>query len=147
MRQHDRAEDGQEEDQIERRDHRQGDSGHHSLFAPPLLLSQTFGFARVFQQARMIGQFQSARFAEFRLLLGLRSALWAVHSGLPHSFNFFFTCAGTPATSDSGGTSLMTTEPAPDTEPRPTRTGATSIVSEPIFTSSSINVGCFCLPS
>src|SRR5262245_23514233 len=147
MRQHDRAEDGQEEDQIERRDHRQGDSGHHSFFAPPLLLSHAFGFARLFQQARMIRQLQPARFTEIRFLLGLCSALGTVHSGAPHSFNFFFTCAGTPATSESGGTSLMTTEPAPDTEPRPTRTGATSMVSEPIFTSSSINVGFFCLPS
>src|SRR5262245_219948 len=147
MRQRDRAEDDQEDDQVERRDHHQRDAPHQPPFAPPLLLSYTFGFARLFQQARMIRQLQPARFAEFRLLLGLRSALWAVHSGVPHSFSFFFTWAGTPATSESGGASLMTTDPAPVTEPRPTRTGATSIVSEPIFTSSSMNVGFFCLPS
>src|SRR5215475_6383216 len=138
---------GQEDNKVERRGHHPPDAIDHPLFSPPLLLSHTFGFARLFQKARMIGQLQPARFAEFRLLFGLCSALWTVHSGAPHSFNFFFTCAGTPATSESGGTSLVTTDPAPVIEPRPTRTGATSIVSDPIFTSSSINVGFFCLPS
>ena len=52
----------------------------------------------------------------------------------------FFTFAGTPATSVFGGTSSVTTEPAPVTAPLPTRTGATSIVSEPILTRSSITV-------
>src|ERR1043165_6088555 len=63
-----------------------------------------------------------------------------------YSFSFFLACAGTPATSESGGTSLVITDPAPETEPCPTRTGATSIVSDPIFTSSSMNVGFLFLP-
>src|SRR5437867_3237445 len=54
--------------------------------------------------------------------------------------SFFLTTAGTPATSVSGGTSSVTTEPAAVTEPLPTLTGATSIVSEPILTLSSIIV-------
>src|SRR5205085_6594737 len=68
-------------------------------------------------------------------------------SGVCSSCNCFLTTAGTPATSVSGGTSLVTTAPAPVTEREPTRTGATSIVSEPIRTLSSMMVGCFCLPS
>src|SRR5262249_29371113 len=147
MRQRDRAEDDQKDDQVERRDHRQDDSARHPPFAPPLLVGHALGLTRFFEQARVVGQLQSARLAEIRLLFSLCSALGAVHVGIPHSLSFFFTCAGTPATSESGGTSLMTTEPAPVTEPRPTRTGATSMVSEPIFTSSSIKVGFFCLPS
>src|SRR6185503_21381010 len=62
-------------------------------------------------------------------------------------FNFLFTSAGTPATNESGGTSLVTTEPAPVTDLAPTRTGATSIVSDPTLTSSSIIVSCLFLPS
>src|SRR5215471_21590791 len=57
----------------------------------------------------------------------------------PHALpSFFFTTAGTPTASDSGGMSLVTTAPAPVTAPLPTRTGATSIVSLPILTLSSI---------
>src|SRR5687768_3041072 len=62
-------------------------------------------------------------------------------------FNFFFISAGTPATSESGGTSFVTTDPAPVIDRAPTRTGATNIVSEPILTSSSIIVSCLFLPS
>src|SRR5688572_16955103 len=62
-------------------------------------------------------------------------------------FSFFFTSAGTPATSESGGTSFVTTDPAPVIDLAPTLTGATSIVSEPILTSSSMIVSCLCLPS
>src|SRR6185503_5805118 len=61
--------------------------------------------------------------------------------------SFFLTTAGTPTASESAGTSLVTTLPAPVTEPRPTRTGATSIVSLPIFTSSSMIVSFFRMPS
>src|SRR5437016_438292 len=57
-----------------------------------------------------------------------------------NSVSFFLTFAGTPATKVLGGTSSVTTEPAPVTAPRPTRTGAISMVSEPIFTWSSITV-------
>jgi len=53
----------------------------------------------------------------------------------------------TPATSVFAGTSSMTTAPAAVTEPLPTVTGATSIVSDPILTLSSMIVGCLCLPS
>src|SRR5262245_1786289 len=62
-------------------------------------------------------------------------------------FTFFFIVAGTPTASESGGTSFVTTAPAPVTEPLPTRTGATSIVSLPILTSSSIVVSCLRTPS
>src|SRR5438093_7895674 len=63
-------------------------------------------------------------------------------SGHDHDswFSFFLTFAGTPATSVFGGTSSVTTEPAAVTAPLPTRTGATSMVSEPILTWSSITV-------
>src|SRR6266404_915997 len=61
--------------------------------------------------------------------------------------NLFFTFAGTPNARESGGTSSVTTLPAPVTDPRPTRTGATSIVSLPIFTSSSIIVSFLFTPS
>ena len=50
------------------------------------------------------------------------------------SFFFLIALAGTPATSVFGGTSLVTTEPAPVELPLPTRTGAISIVSEPMCT-------------
>ena len=42
------------------------------------------------------------------------------------------TFAGTPTASDRSGMSRVTTAPAPVFEPRPTRTGATSIVSLPM---------------
>src|SRR5262249_15754411 len=54
--------------------------------------------------------------------------------GLTHYLSFFFTTAGTPTTSVFAGTSSVTTAPAPVTDPLPTRTGATSIVSLPILT-------------
>src|SRR5262249_25768368 len=66
--------------------------------------------------------------------------------GVNH-FSFFLTTAGTPATSESAGTSFVTTAPAPVIDPRPTFTGATSMVSLPSFTSSSISVSCFFAPS
>src|SRR5438105_12473818 len=70
-----------------------------------------------------------------------------LNCGWFYHFNLFFTSAGTPATRESGGTSFVTTDPAPVTERAPTRTGATSIVSEPTLTSSSMIVSCFLVPS
>src|SRR5262249_5430447 len=83
LRQRDRAEDDQEEEQVEGRGHRQGDSDHHPLIAPPLLVGHALGLARLFEQARVISKLQPARFAEFRSLLGLCPALGAIHFGNP----------------------------------------------------------------
>ncbi len=47
----------------------------------------------------------------------------------------FFSDAGTPATRVLGGTSRVTTDPAPVIDAFPTGTGTTSMVSLPIFTS------------
>src|ERR671912_310342 len=79
------------------------------------------------------------------MFLSLR--LRAFAGTLSFYFNFFLTSAGTPATSESGGTSFVTTDPAPVTDRAPTRTGATSIVSEPILTSSSMTDSCLRVPS
>ena len=46
-----------------------------------------------------------------------------------------------------GAPGILVPALAPVTERAPTRTGATSIVSEPILTSCSMTVWCFCFPS
>src|ERR1700681_4773411 len=77
----------------------------------------------------------------------LSSKQVAVSHDFGSAVSFFLIFAGTPATIVFGGTSSVTTEPAAVTAPLPTRTGATSIVSDPILTLSSITVGCLCFPS
>src|SRR3546814_842219 len=47
----------------------------------------------------------------------------------------------------SAGASLVSVVPAPSVAPRPTRTGATNWLSEPIKASSSITVRCLLTPS
>ena len=55
--------------------------------------------------------------------------------------------AGTPTASLPGGTSRVTTAPAPVFAPSPTSTGATSIVSTPTNARSPIRVRCLRRPS
>ena len=55
--------------------------------------------------------------------------------------------AGTPTASLPGGTSWVTTAPAPVFAPSPISTGATSIVSTPTKAPSPIVVRCLCVPS
>ena len=55
--------------------------------------------------------------------------------------------AGTPTASLPGGTSWVTTAPAPVFAPSPTSTGATSIVSTPMNAPAPMVVGCLRVPS
>src|SRR3990170_128639 len=69
-------------------------------------------------------------------------------SGPPAGFRWRSrTRAGTPTAIFPGGTSWVTTEPAPVAAPSPMVTGATSIVSEPMKAPSPITVRCLRVPS
>src|SRR5258706_11934256 len=56
------------------------------------------------------------------------------------------TCLARDRVSSPAGASLVSVVPAPSVAPRPTRTGATSCVSEPMKTSSSMMVRCLFAP-
>src|SRR5579864_8774384 len=65
-----------------------------------------------------------------------------------HCFGFFgIGRAGTPATCSPGGTSRVTTDPAPVFAPAPIFTGATSDEFEPMNAPSPISVACLTAPS
>src|SRR5215472_12821622 len=75
---------------------------------------------------------------------------YAAHGSYPFVGRFQSpraTCVLELSASDPPGTSFHTVVPAPMVAPRPTVTGATSCVSEPICTSSSMMVRCLLTPS